>query len=329
MNTLEPITALDTLSAHLLKLGRVAREVPASRFLSQAVQIVREVIPFRRGWWGLVADQGADKAPGFILHAEYIDLPPQFASEWRVIGSLDTFAGAVRHRRGEVQRFVSGVRDDTPEAVLEFDRRYELHSGMGMMLDDASTGNRFFIALFRSASDAPFSDQEATLFLHLLRHTLQLWHHSLQDALSTASKENIARAALAHRNGRLYYAGPELCELLYKQWPAWDGLKLPDEVVSRFDAIPCHMRLPYGVIDISARSCEHVWLVRTDPGAVTPLLSPRERRVAHLFAAGHSYKEIALQLELTPATVRTYLRDAYLRLGVKNKVQLGTALGVI
>jgi DNA-binding CsgD family transcriptional regulator len=56
------------------------------------------------------------------------------------------------------------------------------------------------------------------------------------------------------------------------------------------------------------------------------MLAPRERTAALLFAAGHSYKEIAKTLGLSPATVRTYLRNCYLQLGVKSKVELGSVL---
>ena len=55
-------------------------------------------------------------------------------------------------------------------------------------------------------------------------------------------------------------------------------------------------------------------------------LAPRELGAALLYAQGHSYKEIAATLGLTPATVRTYLRNAYASLGVQNKVELIGAL---
>ena len=45
-----------------------------------------------------------------------------------------------------------------------------------------------------------------------------------------------------------------------------------------------------------------------------------------LYAQGHSHKDIAATLGLTPATVRTYLRTAYAALGVSNKLELVAAL---
>ena len=71
-------------------------------------------------------------------------------------------------------------------------------------------------------------------------------------------------------------------------------------------------------------------LVVRQPGSAQPPsqspLAPRELGAATLYAHGHSYKDIALALGLSPATVRTYLRSAYGLLGVRNKVELVSAL---
>ncbi len=211
---LQLTTAVDQLSVYLLRLGRTAREVPASEFLSHAVSLLRELVDFNSGWWGLATDHDKLKTPS-IHQAEYLNLPASFASEWRSISSVDDFGQDIRNNVGQVQRFAIDETGGIPHVLANFDLLYELHHGMGLVLDDASTGHAFFIVLYRGAHDLPFSDDEAVLFLHLLRHTIQLWHHSLQDALSTASAEGISRAALARLNGRLVYAGPELCELLF------------------------------------------------------------------------------------------------------------------
>jgi DNA-binding NarL/FixJ family response regulator len=51
-------------------------------------------------------------------------------------------------------------------------------------------------------------------------------------------------------------------------------------------------------------------------------LSNREREVARGFAKAHSYKEIALETNLSPATVRHYLRIIYEKLGINDKAEL-------
>lgn len=324
MSSLKPDTTLERLSEYLLRLGCLAREVPAHNFLGQALETVREWISFPRGWWGMGTDLGKGQIPS-IHQSECIGLPDDYAENWRKISQIDSFSDAVREHIGQVQRWEGSEHDELPLPIQEFDRRYDLEHCMGLALDDTATGHGFFISIFRGKGQAAFCDEEARLFLHLMRHIVQLWHFSLQDALALASKEDIGHAALARADGRVQYAGQKLCELLYAQWPDWDGIRLPPEVVSRFASLPAQLRLAGGMLDLSAAD-EHVWLVRKRPGTSALLLSPREQRVAQLFAAGHSYKEIARLSGLTPATVRTYLRDAYLRLGVRNKIELGGAL---
>ena len=55
-------------------------------------------------------------------------------------------------------------------------------------------------------------------------------------------------------------------------------------------------------------------------------LCPRERQIAKAYAAGQSYWQIAEQLFIAPATVRTHLSTIYRKLGVSSKIELQDAL---
>ncbi|WP_431682521.1 helix-turn-helix domain-containing protein [Kitasatospora sp. KL5] len=61
----------------------------------------------------------------------------------------------------------------------------------------------------------------------------------------------------------------------------------------------------------------------------TPLgrLTPQEREVVRLAAAGHSNREIAAQLFLSPRTVGHHLYRAFPKLGVTSRDQLTEVLG--
>ena len=56
---------------------------------------------------------------------------------------------------------------------------------------------------------------------------------------------------------------------------------------------------------------------KAHPGA--PVLSPREREILGLIAAGELAPEIARRLGLSPATVRTHLQHLYEKLGVSDR----------
>ena len=51
-------------------------------------------------------------------------------------------------------------------------------------------------------------------------------------------------------------------------------------------------------------------------------LSPREREVAYLLAQGVSQKECARLCKITPNTVAEYVKSAYKKLGINNRVAL-------
>ncbi len=51
----------------------------------------------------------------------------------------------------------------------------------------------------------------------------------------------------------------------------------------------------------------------------TPALSPREREVLRMIAEGRSGPDIAVQLEIGPATVKTHTQNVYDKLGVSER----------
>jgi len=59
----------------------------------------------------------------------------------------------------------------------------------------------------------------------------------------------------------------------------------------------------------------------TDAAGGRATLSPRELQIVQLIADGYENKQIASELQISEATVKTYLRDAFERLGATSRAQ--------
>jgi len=68
------------------------------------------------------------------------------------------------------------------------------------------------------------------------------------------------------------------------------------------------------------------WLLHLRASGPLDRLTARERQIAGLFARGASYKAIAEEAVLAPATVRNHLRNVYDKLGVSSREELAKLL---
>ncbi|QPG61682.1 helix-turn-helix transcriptional regulator [Pseudomonas sp. BIGb0427] len=305
----------------VLQLASLAREGGGSHFIAEGLQAFRAIVPFASAWWGEMSGVGATAAPQSWMHGR-IDLPPAFAREWSEVAGIDCFAHTTLARPGQVVR--DSEFTDPNEAVNVFARRYDLYHLMCITFELPQSGLNFYVCLYRGEHDAAFCESEDGLFAAFCEQLLQLWRFQVQDMIRLDTGNAAADFAIARLDGSLLYVGARVCAAIEQALPGWSGSLLPPQVCAQLARAPCVMRLGRSSLTLSANG-EHV-IVSLEAPAPGVLLAPRERTAAMLFAAGHSYKEIARMLSLSPATVRTYLRNCYVQLGVKSKVELGAAL---
>ena len=317
------MTMLHAFNRCVLELGRLARTRGGSHFIEEGLQTFRQLVPFASGWWGEMSASGLDVPPQSWMHGR-IDLPESFAGEWHKGAGSDSFSHDTLSRPGEVI-CESGFTDPCVQ-VDAFARRHDLFHVMCISFELPESGLMFFVCLYRGLSGAPFSATDCGLFSAFCEHLLQLWRFQVQDMIRFDSQDGLSDFAVARLDGSLHYVGARLCAVIEREFPGWSGSVLPVQVRTQLQLAPSVIRRGRSVLTLSPHA-EHVIVSLAAPSRAS-VLAPRERTVALLFAAGHSYKEIARNLVLSPATVRTYLRNSYLQLGVKSKVELGTALGL-
>ena len=313
-------------SGALLALGELAREAGPEQFLRESLLILRRCIGFDSAWWGEVSPATAVRAPRNLMHAS-IGLSPDFAQEWnQTVAASDSFARASMEGLGVVVREGGGAPPDDAEAMAGFVERHGLRTIMAITEELPGSGLLFFVCLYRNCPRSPFSDLESMLFHAFSRHLLQHWTYRLADMRMSSRATSLASLAISDMQGRLSYLGGGVGRLLLANASEnWQGTILPAKVVDGLSRAPC------GIVLAGSR----LLLERSGPLAVLSLVDdatralrvpPRELSAAMLYARGHSYKEIARLMGLTPATVRSYLKNAYGSLGVSNKIELLAAL---
>lgn len=315
------LATLQAFNRCVLQLANLAREAGGSHFIADGLRAFRQLVPFASSWWGEMSGVAGSVAPQNWMHGR-IDLPPAFAVEWREVAGHDSFAMDTLSKPGKVVR--DSEFTDPVEAVNDFARRYDLYHLMSISFELPDSNLTFFVCLYRGEHEVAFSAQEEALFAAFCEHLLQLWRFQVQDMIRSDTANGANDFAVARLDGSLLYIGARLLAVMEREVPGWHGSQLPPAVIAQFAQVPCVMRLGRSALTLSANA-EHV-ILSLEPAAPGVVLAPRERTAAMLFAAGHSYKEIARILSLSPATVRTYLRNCYAQLGVKSKVELGSAL---
>lgn len=181
-----------------------------------------------------------------------------------------------------------------------------------------------FVALCRRRASPPFEPAHRVLFDQLSAHLMQRWSTRIAALVGGGGAPGEAHA-LVDATGHFAYVGARLALLLRERFPHWDGTRLPPELAAAATgAAPALLKL--GARRLAVQQRGDLVLPSLAPQRRAALLPPREMSVALLYADGRSHKDIARETGLSPTTVRTYLREVYLRLGVSDKVALGRAL---
>lgn len=320
---MEPVSQLlEAFSAALLRLARLPSTTAPPRLMDEGLAALRGIVPFDAAWWGECSGGADGVAPRNWLSGS-VNLSADFAREWNRISAADRFA---RDSMDRLDTVVSSAGFADPAAEVEaFARRHDLFHVIAITRTLPGSGLLQFMALYRGEASPPFEELHRRLFEQFTAHLMQRWHARVGELLGGAAAPAGDAQALVDGRGDFVYLGAHIGLLLRERFPQWNGTGLPAELLETTRRLPRHLRL--GRRRLSAQACGELMLLSLAPQRRQAALPPRELDVALLYAEGRSHKEIARLTGLSPSTVRTYLRDAYLRLGVSDKVALGRALG--
>jgi len=309
-----PMISASELSGLFLELYASASESPMAEFMPDALRALKRRLRFDSAWWGMrgLGENGSQVYCSCVQGA-----PRDLPALWRAVCEGDTAAvRLLTHAAHRTARFDASVLHRS-EGLRWLAQASGGHNGLCTEATDERMGHHVFLCLFRRDASDVFSEDERQLKELVMPH--------LQSALRMNHAAHLRRMALeagigwavVDRRGAVHDADPGFVRAIEHAWPHWCSPVLPDELRAQ-------LGLPASRWGSRGLAFDILWhgdlaMLSARPTSLLDRLSPREQSVAEAFGAGLSYKAVARQLEMAPATVRHHLRNVYTKLGVDNK----------
>lgn len=311
---------LEQCSDVLLSIYSAAARPEGERFQAEALHALHRLIGFESAWWGILSPTES----GFVLESSCrLELSDAFEQQWRGMAHDDTLA---RDATGAPRRT---VRFDTRDlrstrGLFELNSEHDIRHALCTSIPLRDQGDAFvFVSLFRRGRSRRFCDADVRLKQFLMPHLEASWRLSMVGSLS---REAAGVAAYIDRRGRIIEADPRFASVLCELWPDWSGPGLPAPLVEIVSEPSTQGSQRVGPWSISVRSSGSLSVLRLSRVSAVEGLTPREAEVAVAFASGLSYKQIARDRDLAPATVRHHLRAVYGKLQVRDKAALANLI---
>jgi DNA-binding CsgD family transcriptional regulator len=311
------------LSAVLLSLYRSARELPLRSFQEQALQLIKPLLKFDSAIWGSGTTDGQRIAPS-AAHLHEVD--PLALMEWKAINGKDKVTHlAVQNIGSTVHAHIATLYAESEDAAFRaYAARWKRRDLLATGMPEAKPGELQWISLYRH-HDALYSERQHFACELLMPHFAEALriNHVVEQGRNGdgVPAPETSRLALADSSGRLWSAQGGFLSLLRLEWTQIDDAVLPrpltDVIARRYGGL-----FVGKAIKIRIGYSADLHLLRAQPKTPIDALPPQRARIAELYVAGYSYKEIAQRLRLAPPTVRNQITAAYRDLRVSSKAEL-------
>jgi DNA-binding CsgD family transcriptional regulator len=313
---------MEELSQLLLALYQAAREIPPEQFQDWALELIKRFVPFDSSWWG----SGILSGSGVDVHAIHLHNLPDKAevlAQYSQVAHQDTAALTVLTHGGGVRAYDSAVfAAKESSGIRGFQKRIRIENVLLASDFDRNTRMARWISLFRADSKSRFTDLESRISRLLIPHLLEALEINRLTHLEHLARDPVGRRyclAIADRRGYLYHAEAGFLQLIQAERSILVDGRIDEVALRALDAGDRY--LGQSLVLRATRSLDLLFL-RARPLNAMDLLSPREREIARLIAEGSSYKDIARQLHITPATARNHIAAIHAKTAVKSNAEL-------
>ncbi len=300
-----------SLSDLLLDLYQQASEASPDQFQPQALSRLRECLHFDAAAWG-----GGWASDRQVTELNVLNEENALIEDWKNFRHLDQFCDLTLHRLSTTFSF-EDVADYRRTTVFnEHWRRFGINHMLATIVAEPLDDYVSFVGLCRHTDSPAFDGRERQLKELLMPHLAQTLQMNRDNFLSSLD-DSEAGMAWIDNCGVVKATRGNLPAVMRELWSQQQ--KIPEEIMRSFHQSGSWQGNGFR---LSAKPVKHCWLVKAKPVTQIDCLTPRETEVASLYAQGHSHKEVARELSISPATVRNLLALVYRKLDVNDKAAL-------
>lgn len=317
------------LNQIILDIYRVAQDATTDEFQARALELVSLVLPFDSCRWGMALNYAGHQ---LAIQSAYghREMPGVLEAYIEVLDQDLVGLAAAAHAGTTINVNARQLCEDHPEraAYLDYLCRFR-HENMLVTGIVAPSGSARSLSYYRRDKVNHFTEGERQLSQVLFPHLMEALTINLRLGLAQFQDGSSATRwplAVCDGKGVILYAEPHFLTLLRAQWPVMQMSRLPAALI---DTLLVQQTTEYisdhVFVCVALRQHKIVYLKARARHAIDAL-SPRELQVARLVAKGLNFKEIAIALQLAPATVRNHIQRIHERLGMRSNAELAAQL---
>jgi DNA-binding CsgD family transcriptional regulator len=308
------------LSVLLLDLYALANQTGIGEFENGFFRLLAQLLPFDAGWTGVTTHTES----GPVMHNSFTwCLPDSFFADWIRVRDCDPLAERTRGAYG-LAMSVSVVDPGVPSRFRDWSVKYGLAQLMVVTALDHRFGLTTFLSVYRRALDKPFTSEDAHKVEDIIPHLAAALtiNRSFQLTRERGAMTGASPArAICDSFGTVHQADKAFETMLREDWPLYANQTLPPPLIAWLRDGAGH---PFEGERVTVQCVRTAGLFQLEARARSGLdrLSPRELMAIRHYGEGLSHKEVAQRMGISPTTVRHYLRCAYRKLGMHDKIEI-------
>ncbi|WP_436636860.1 response regulator transcription factor [Microbaculum sp. FT89] len=241
---------------------------------------------------------------------------PRVLQDWSGVADQDAFCDVTLSRLGQTARFddIDGYRDTI--AYNDHWKTFDARQMMATISAEPLDGYVSFVGLCSDATSEVFCDRARMIKSMIMPHLSSALRINRETALLRHAGGSEA-VGLVDRGGWVLTAPAPFTDLVRREWGV--STRLSESVLT----VLLRGKAWQGrSITAFAEKLGEQYLVRLTSLGVFAELTPREREIAHFYVTGLTFREIARELGVAPATVRNHISNIFEKLNVASKTEL-------